>query len=192
MIFTFAQMYFIFMNSRMGVSSAHVVTQFGLMHQIGTNLCVWLNVLVEETRHEILHFYDPNNHTFTVKSTSNSGFQQLNVLSDNKSLMHLDSNNESLLSDIADITNSTTSHYMSKRGLHGLHSIYECRRTNIFGSLVQNSSQFLFPCTIEYSLICAAILYVMWRSIVKNKALATQNFAAATKKVSCARILLKL
>lgn len=47
----------------------------------------------------------------------------------------------------------------------GPHHIYECRRTNIIGSLVQNASPFLFPCTIEYSLICAAILYVMWKNI---------------------------
>lgn len=30
---------------------------------------------------------------------------------------------------------------------------------------MQNASPFLFPCTIEYSLICAAILYVMWKNI---------------------------
>jgi len=51
------------------------------------------------------------------------------------------------------------------RGLKGPHHIYECRRTNIMGSLVQDASPFLFPCTIEYSLICAAILYVMWKNI---------------------------
>lgn len=51
------------------------------------------------------------------------------------------------------------------RGLKGPHHAYECRRTNIIGSLVQDASPFLFPCTIEYSLICAAILYVMWKNI---------------------------
>lgn len=53
------------------------------------------------------------------------------------------------------------------RGLKGPHHLYECRRTNIIGSLVQDASPFLFPCTIEYSLICAAILYVMWKNIAK-------------------------
>lgn len=43
--------------------------------------------------------------------------------------------------------------------------IVECRRTNIMGSLVQNASPFLFPCTIEYSLICAVILFEMWKKI---------------------------
>lgn len=40
-----------------------------------------------------------------------------------------------------------------------------CGRTNIMGSLVQNASPFLFPCTIEYSLICAVILYEMWKKV---------------------------
>lgn len=32
-------------------------------------------------------------------------------------------------------------------------------------TLVQNASPFLFPCTIEYSLICAVILFEMWKNI---------------------------
>lgn len=62
---------------------------------------------------------------------------------------------------------NTTSHHIVTRGLKGPHHLYECRRTNIIGSLVQDASPFLFPCTIEYSLICAAILYVMWKCISK-------------------------
>lgn len=34
------------------------------------------------------------------------------------------------------------------------------------GSLVQNASPFLFPCTIEYSLICAVILFEMWKQTI--------------------------
>lgn len=33
------------------------------------------------------------------------------------------------------------------------------------GHLVQDASPLLFPCAIEYSLICAAILYVMWKNV---------------------------
>lgn len=46
--------------------------------------------------------------------------------------------------------------------------ILECRRSNIMGELVQEASHFLFPCTIQYSLICAAILYIMWKNIGKS------------------------
>ena len=30
------------------------IAYFGLMHMIATNMCVWLNVIIEETKHEIL------------------------------------------------------------------------------------------------------------------------------------------
>lgn len=66
-------------------------------------------------------------------------------------------------------------HHIVARGLKGPHHLYECRRTNIIGSLVQDASPFLFPCTIEYSLICAAILYVMWKSISKLPATGTAS-----------------
>ena len=41
----------------------------------------------------------------------------------------------------------------------------ECKRSEMMGTVVQDASQFLFPCAIEYSLICAAILYVMWKNV---------------------------
>ena len=44
-------------------------------------------------------------------------------------------------------------------------SSYQCSRSNIVGMLVQKSSAYLFPCTIEYSLICAVTLYEMWKDI---------------------------
>lgn len=43
-----------------------IIARFGLMHMIGTNLSVWLNVLIQETKHEILTFYDPENHTLRI------------------------------------------------------------------------------------------------------------------------------
>lgn len=57
-------------------------------------------------------------------------------------------------------------HEIVKRASIGLSQHYQdCQRTNIMGSLVQNASPFLFPCTIEYSLICAVILYEMWKKV---------------------------
>lgn len=36
------------------------------MHMIGTNLSVWFSVLIQETKHEILTFYDPENRTLKI------------------------------------------------------------------------------------------------------------------------------
>lgn len=47
-------MQFIFLNTKEFEMKRHkVIVRFGLMHMLATNLCEWLHVLVEETRHEI-------------------------------------------------------------------------------------------------------------------------------------------
>nr|CAD7574806.1 unnamed protein product [Timema californicum] len=53
MIFTFMQMYFIFMNSRLNIHRFKVLARFGLMHIVATNLCVWIRTLVLESLKEI-------------------------------------------------------------------------------------------------------------------------------------------
>lgn len=51
---------------------------------------------------------------------------------------------------------------------HGISRTYipdiepECWKSNIMAPLVRSASRFLFPCTVEYSLLCAVILGVMW------------------------------
>ncbi|XP_024939721.1 proton channel OTOP3 isoform X2 [Cephus cinctus] len=96
-----AQMHFIFLNSKDFELAKHgALSKLGLMHMIATNLCEWLQALVEETRHEIAQ------------------------------LEH------------------------SHEGDDG-----------IFRTLLRNASPFLFPCTIEFSLICAVILFEMWKRV---------------------------
>lgn len=62
------------------------------------------------------------------------------------------------------------------------------------GSLVQNASPFLFPCTIEYSLICAVILFEMWKEIkgLNNKQPRHRKISSSDKSsyqfsVDCSR-----
>lgn len=51
----------------------------------------------------------------------------------------------------------------------------DCGRDSIMGKLVNSVSPFLFPCSIEYSLICAATLYVMWKHLNKLNTLYVQR-----------------
>ncbi|XP_064555553.1 proton channel OtopLc isoform X1 [Drosophila montana] len=153
MAFIFIQMYFIFLNNeQIKVYRYKIIARFGLMHMIGTNLAVWLNVLIQETKHEILTFYNPENRTLRI-SHRIPGHSRGHAV----------------------IAPDPTAHLRVPRGLKGPYQIFECRRTNIIGTLVQDASPFLFPCTIEYSLICAAILYVMWRSISRPQTATPQR-----------------
>ncbi|ETN67515.1 otopetrin [Anopheles darlingi] len=156
MAFIFIQMYFIFLNNEVRASQIKVyrhkiVARFGLMHMIGTNLSVWFSVLIQETKHEILTFYNPENRTLRISHRLG-----------NKMMPP------------PPVVAESVAHLRVARGLKGPHNIFECRRSNIIGTLVQDASPFLFPCTIEYSLICAAILYVMWRSISRPQTAADQ------------------
>lgn len=121
------------------------IARFGLMHMVATNICEWLYILVEETKHEIWH----------LAHTLSSG--------DHNDSMPLTALNDSMIDSIK-ISNQ---HGIARRAMQSRYQTdhHECQRTNIMGSLVQNSSPFLFPCTIEYSLICAVILFDMWKKV---------------------------
>uniref|UniRef100_A0AAG5DNY0 Otopetrin n=1 Tax=Anopheles atroparvus TaxID=41427 RepID=A0AAG5DNY0_ANOAO len=57
MIFTFMQMYFIFMNARLNIHRFKVLARFGLMHIVATNICVWIRTLVLESLKEITAYH---------------------------------------------------------------------------------------------------------------------------------------
>ncbi|XP_029708389.1 proton channel OtopLc isoform X2 [Aedes albopictus] len=145
------QMQFLFFSS---VSQRHMIrhkfiSRFGLMHMLATNLCEWLYVIIEEAKHEIVHIahegiaHQHGAATAAAAMTDN-GFSSGPIT-----------------------LNATIAAHLSKRDVLTAPTLYgfECHRTNIMGSLVQNAAPFLFPCTIEYSLICAVILYEMWKKL---------------------------
>ncbi|XP_045459372.1 proton channel OtopLc-like [Melitaea cinxia] len=116
MALTIVQMQFIFLTNKDIKTGSHkMIQRFGLMHLIATNMCEWLYVLVQETKHEIHHL------EHSIASKSNASHSEMEDM--------------------------------------------PCKRSNVMGALVQNASPFLFPCTIEYSLICAVILYEMWKEV---------------------------
>ncbi|XP_032780381.2 proton channel OtopLc isoform X1 [Daphnia magna] len=144
MVFTFIQMYFIFLNAKMAVyCKPRAIAYFGLMHIVATNLCVWLNVIIEETKHEILH-------QFSNHDSDSSGH-------------HDQSSSQKSSATVVKRHAEAVFEYTDTVGDSSL--VDECKRSDMMGNVVQDASQFLFPCAIEYSLICAAILYVMWKNV---------------------------
>ncbi|XP_043208165.1 proton channel OtopLc-like isoform X9 [Amphibalanus amphitrite] len=120
--FTFMQMYFIFMNSRLNIHKFKVVARCGLMHVVATNVCVWLRTVVRES----LRVYTDHS-----RATGGRRTEDFLILGD----------------PVAAADNFT------------------CGRVNIMGAIVRDASPYLFPLMIEYSLIGAAVLYIMWQNI---------------------------
>lgn len=135
MVFTFAQMYFIFMNARLNIHKFKVIARFGLMHVVATNICVWIRTLGRETLQEI------NEH-------------------------HLRNGRGSTLEELLlPLRENTTSRNLSN----------PCEKQDIMGTIVSDSSPFLYPFIVEYSLISAAVLYVMWKNIGKDPVYHVEN-----------------
>ncbi|XP_062612022.1 proton channel OtopLc-like [Saccostrea cucullata] len=44
----------------------------------------------------------------------------------------------------------------------------ECMLSHLIGSIIKDTSPYLYPFKIEYNLICAGIVYVMWRHLAYN------------------------
>lgn len=75
MLLSIIQMQFIFLNTTdLDMGRHKVISRFGLMHMVATNLCEWLYVLVEETKHEIHHLKHGNIIGKYGKSLSSSHF----------------------------------------------------------------------------------------------------------------------
>lgn len=128
MMFTFAQMYFIFVNARLNIHKFKVLARFGLMHVVATNICVWIRTLGKETLQEIAEHQ--------LKSGKGSSSLEELILP-------------------------------FRENYTGNHS-NPCQKHDIMGSIVSDSSPFLYPFIVEYSLIGAAVLYVMWKNIGKD------------------------
>ncbi|XP_065090977.1 proton channel OtopLc-like [Ochlerotatus camptorhynchus] len=145
------QMQFLFFSSvpQFHMNRHKFISRFGLMHMLATNLCEWLYVIIEEAKHEIAHIAHEG-----IAIHAKSG--EAAAMTDNglkAKLIQLNATHY-------------VQHHLSKRdGASASLAGIECLRTNIMGSLVQNASPFLFPCTIEYSLICAVILFEMWKKL---------------------------
>ncbi|XP_041359648.1 proton channel OtopLc-like [Gigantopelta aegis] len=142
LVFTFSQLYFVFLHSKVCVHRYKVISRFGFMHMVATNLCVWLGNIVEETLVEIRE-------NKLVEKTSTPSPPRINLS------VRLVKNTSRLAppTTLAAPAQTTMSHH------------YDCSGESLMRSVVEESGPYLYPCSVEYSLICAGILYIMWKNI---------------------------
>ncbi|KAL9882082.1 otopetrin-like b isoform 1-T2 [Glossina fuscipes fuscipes] len=167
MLLCIVQIQFIFLNTTyMDMARHKVFSRFGLMHMVATNLCEWLYVLVEETKHEIFHIAHHDAHADKYGHNAPSVPVGANLTLDSASTLHTKSeiHSSNLTAAAAAVEHILQSFNTGHNDLL-TESNHGCSRTTIMGALVQKLSPFLFPCTIEYSLICAVILYEMWKTV---------------------------
>uniref|UniRef100_A0A182KBC4 Otopetrin n=1 Tax=Anopheles christyi TaxID=43041 RepID=A0A182KBC4_9DIPT len=191
MVLCVVQMQFIIASGKdFGLDRHAFTSRFGLMHMLATNVCEWLYVLVEEAKHEIGHINkrlqaNRTDHAWSVSATAPTLTGTLDVMSQTHTYMLMETisiSHHSCFSSLllvsppplatrihpqrtsigTDIDGKQNRSGSKQHLPDGVPPTTACRSTHIMSTLVHNAAPFLFPCTIEYSLICALMLYELW------------------------------
>ncbi|OQV17399.1 hypothetical protein BV898_08502 [Hypsibius exemplaris] len=142
-IFVMLQLLFIFRNSRFTLKKYRTIGRLGIMHMVIMDVIISFRTLMIETIHEFMEINRSHEESTTLR------------------LEHLPS--------------SLNHHKLEKRSVTenrtvetgALAYLTKCQEGK--GVLVQSalysSKLFLYPCVVEYALICAGILLTMWRGL---------------------------
>lgn len=135
-----------------------VLDRFGLMHLIATNVCEWLNVVIQETRDDIIAVaYDRPSFIRYASITNNAnifGHTKEHNTSSIAQNLTLTTNEDPFLNLTLNIMNATT-----------VNESWTCNVSNIITPLIRNVNPYLRPCGVEYSLLCSIIIMVIWNDI---------------------------
>ncbi|KAH9646015.1 hypothetical protein HF086_017544 [Spodoptera exigua] len=137
-----------------------VLDRFGLMHLIATNVCEWLNVVVQETRDDIL-----------VMAYDRPAFiRYANVTGASKIFVRDPLENSTHIQD--QLANVTSENFISNTTLNvsniiaeNVSNVWTCNVSEMITPLIRSVNPYLRPCGVEYSLLCSIIIVVIWNDI---------------------------
>lgn len=124
-----------------------VLDRFGLMHLIATNVCEWLYVVIAETRDDISTV--AYGHPALIRYANISGPHSTIIVD------VLDNSNVTEEYDYADNFTNVTLRNES----------WQCKLGDMIRPLIRSVNPYLRPCGVEYSLLCAVIISVIWNDI---------------------------
>ncbi|CAF1483488.1 unnamed protein product [Adineta ricciae] len=144
LLFSFTQFFFIFKHSDLIIRSHQKLARLAIMHIVVTNLCVWFRMVVVETKSQILemreHGVGLSQHSITVN--------------------HLITVNQSTI-------------YPSRHLLNFNRECFKLRATGLpISTFIYEGymrlTPILYPCTIEFSLMCLTLFCLIWKNIDKT------------------------
>lgn len=167
--FTFTQLYFIFLHSKLVFTHQKCIARLGLMHLCCTNLAVWFRCIILETLDVLSGYHHrgsgktgPENVTeIPLIKSSAASRKLLGIPESHLILISLPMNNSNVFPELS------------------------CFWSDIFGKFVQTAGPYLYPCKIQYSLICAAIVYAMWRNVGRKPSSRDQNDSDNSRRLDC-------
>nr|XP_034194959.1 proton channel OtopLc-like isoform X1 [Osmia lignaria] len=202
-LFTFLQMHFLFVNSQVLVERFGLAARFGFIHLAATNIAVWVRLVIWDSAQEWTYFVhlaqrglhnsvSPLNlrgfpeslirHTRDL--IGSFPFQLLTAYIFNKIYVY-----------ISDHSSSEKDVYqpyqpISNEQIDQVIALQECLNTNTLGQLWTSSMPFLYPFIVQFSLIAAAVTFVMGQNVGRSRLVHKQKFhgskdLASHTKVGC-------
>ncbi|CAJ0583751.1 unnamed protein product, partial [Mesorhabditis spiculigera] len=143
-VFIFVQMHFIFCNSKMAFNTSLAISKFGMMHLVAVNAFTWLRFVIVKAASK-------HSKKKAQQLRSSSSQSEEEVIREKHEI------NETELYDVmattvAEILETTTSSLDVRSKLYA---------EGFFGDI----TTFFVTCIVEYSLIGAAVMFIMWLSI---------------------------
>lgn len=138
-----------------------VIDRFGLMHLIATNVCEWLNVVVQETRDDIMAIaYDRPS---LLRYANISGHTKIEVIDQLDNITIEQIVEPEMTKNITDdvFLNVTLNSF----NLTLLDDVWTCNVSDMITPLIRSVNPYLRPCGVEYSLLCSIIIAVIWNDI---------------------------
>lgn len=138
-----------------------VIDRFGLMHLIATNVCEWLNIVVQETRDDIIAV--AYNRPTLLRYANISGYAKIEIIDQLDNITIDEVIEQPTMTNITDdiFLNVT----LNNLNLTLLNDVWTCNVTDMITPLIRSVNPYLRPCGVEYSLLCSVIIAVIWIDI---------------------------
>ena len=179
-IYIAMQLYLTFKYSNVIVNRHKILARFGLMHQIMSSLCIWVYAIVRETMDGIVDkkFFAPHSKCFGdgyYGATNDSHASEHNHwLKETPEHTTQYPSNYSFNENMVTCYEGSAVHCFQDSGFHvnyNMSCVYAqicaCAIDNEVALYIFNLGPYLYPFSIEFSILVVAVWYIMWSNIGK-------------------------
>ncbi|XP_043266933.1 proton channel OtopLc-like [Venturia canescens] len=160
-LFTFLQMHFLFVNSQVLVERFGLAARFGFTHLAATNIAVWARLVIWDSAQEWTYF------VHLAQRGPGTSSSPLNLRGFPGSLTRRA--RDLLGKSASDDVISHPYQPISPEQISQVVTLQECLNTNTLGQLWTSSMPFLYPFIVQFSLIAAAVTFVMGQNVGRNR-----------------------
>ncbi|XP_023718681.1 proton channel OtopLc isoform X2 [Cryptotermes secundus] len=150
-VYSFLQLFFIFKYSNVIINRCKELGRFALMHCIASSLCFWIWTILRETLESLNSYANHDDYS----ADDDDGSEETDLF-ENSVALPLTANQKTGARNLIQCLNQTS--WWDKG---------QCRPPDGLAIIASQFSPYLYPFTIEYSILVVGILFIIWQNIGK-------------------------